>query len=281
MSVTEREYLSVTDTAKLLRAALKREWPAVKFSVRSSKYAGGASIDISWTDGPCERSVERVSGGFASARFDGMIDMATSVVSWLEEDGTAHVAHAPGTEGQRGSQPEHVGDPRGGGARLVHFGADYVHTRRTSSPELVALASRLVTHDGRADHRDRCDGCGDWHLPERCWVVRYEASYGERTGFVCSAECGGRLLARSSDESAVRDAVTLADAVEVAMSAALFDVVEGPGGWFVVPVGGSGRVRVRGPFGSRGAAERAMVAATSDHGPGCDGPYNCTCGTVA
>ena len=35
----EREYISVTDTAKLIRLVLKESFPGVKFSVKSSKYA--------------------------------------------------------------------------------------------------------------------------------------------------------------------------------------------------------------------------------------------------
>lgn len=64
------EFLSVTDTAKVMRATLRKSWPAVKFSVRSSKYAGGASIDVGWTDGPTEWEVRRVSQGFSGARFE-------------------------------------------------------------------------------------------------------------------------------------------------------------------------------------------------------------------
>ncbi len=47
-----RDYLSCADTAQLVRAALEQAFPRQKFSVRSHTYAGGASIDISWTDGP-------------------------------------------------------------------------------------------------------------------------------------------------------------------------------------------------------------------------------------
>lgn len=34
-------YVSAKDTAVLIRGALKREFPGVKFSVRSETYAGG------------------------------------------------------------------------------------------------------------------------------------------------------------------------------------------------------------------------------------------------
>ena len=40
-------YVSPTDTAKLIRAALKRSFPRTKFSVRTDTYAGGAAVDVS------------------------------------------------------------------------------------------------------------------------------------------------------------------------------------------------------------------------------------------
>ena len=47
--------VSLTDTAKLIRATLKAKFPGIKFSVRSSRYAGGSSIDVRWNDGPGQR----------------------------------------------------------------------------------------------------------------------------------------------------------------------------------------------------------------------------------
>lgn len=68
-------YISPADTAKLIRVALKKEFPAVKFSVRTSVYSSGASIDVRWQDGPPSKMVERITGKFAGATFDGMIDL--------------------------------------------------------------------------------------------------------------------------------------------------------------------------------------------------------------
>lgn len=39
------KYISVTETAKLIRQTLKENFKCIKFSVRSRNYAGGASID--------------------------------------------------------------------------------------------------------------------------------------------------------------------------------------------------------------------------------------------
>lgn len=98
-------YLSCAETAKLVRAALKGAFPGVKFSVRSSVYAGGASIDVKWTDGPRTRDVETVAKPYAGGRFDGMIDMAYHVQHYLRADGTVMIAHNPGSQGSMGLDP--------------------------------------------------------------------------------------------------------------------------------------------------------------------------------
>jgi hypothetical protein len=106
------EYLSCAGTAKLLRQALKRTFSGVKFSVRSDVYAGGASIDISWTDGPTEKAVKALADEFAGADFDGMQDLKTY------------------------RAPELVPDPEWG-VREIHFGADFVFCARATSDELA------------------------------------------------------------------------------------------------------------------------------------------------
>ena len=45
-----RDWVSVADTATLVRGALASAFPGVKFYVRSESYAGGASINV-WYDG--------------------------------------------------------------------------------------------------------------------------------------------------------------------------------------------------------------------------------------
>lgn len=70
-----RRYVSPADTAKALRQALKAAFPAQKFSVRTSVYSGGASIDVRYVDGPKKADVETIAQHFAGASFDGMIDL--------------------------------------------------------------------------------------------------------------------------------------------------------------------------------------------------------------
>lgn len=149
------EWISVADTAKLVRAALKRAFPGYAFSVNSRSYAGGASIDVGWYDGPPASVVDDVVRQYAGGRFDGMIDMAYNVQSWLEGDGSAHVAHNPGTQGSRGMDPGSIGDPRTGDARLVHFGADYVHTKRSLTAEAQAEVERATQRKYGPDYAER------------------------------------------------------------------------------------------------------------------------------
>jgi hypothetical protein len=109
----EPKYLSCAETAQLVRAALKRTFPGVTFSVRSSTYSGGASITVSWTDGPTYDEVNRIAHGFSGASFDGMIDLKSYHVSVLD------------------------GQP-------VHFGADFVFCTRQFSDALVQRAARYA-----------------------------------------------------------------------------------------------------------------------------------------
>ena len=125
----ETKYLSCAETAKFVRTALKKNFPGVKFSVRSSVYSGGASIDVSWVLGPTTKEVDAVAGQYESADFDGSIDMETRYDHWLLPDGSALVKHGPGTEGSMGYIPA-VSNPMPAGAIPVSFGAHYVQCQR-------------------------------------------------------------------------------------------------------------------------------------------------------
>lgn len=96
------KYITVTETAKLVRAALKEAFPKVKFSVRSKSYSGGASITVGWVDGPTSKSVDAIVKKFEGASFDGMTDLKSY--------------HDSELNGEK-----------------VHFGANYVFTSRAFS----------------------------------------------------------------------------------------------------------------------------------------------------
>lgn len=63
-------YISATDTAALIRRALRASFPGTKFSVRTVRYSGGASIDVRWTDGPTDTAVSAVVEGFEGGKLD-------------------------------------------------------------------------------------------------------------------------------------------------------------------------------------------------------------------
>lgn len=138
--MTTETYLSVADTAKLVRKALKEKFPGQKFSVRSSSYSGGASIDVGWIDGPTDKAVSAVTSAYTGKDFDGMIDLAIYTESWYCPEHGATFKASPGTEGSRGSIPEGFGAPPCLEAVPISMGADYIHTNRRYSEEAVAAA---------------------------------------------------------------------------------------------------------------------------------------------
>jgi hypothetical protein len=125
-------HVGTTDTAKAIRALLKRKFPTTKFSVRSKIYAGGSSIDVSWTDGPTAKLVDAYIAPFAGSGFDGMCDMKYNVGAWLYPNGEAAFRETRGTEGN-GVVPAAAAGPDYNGAVPVSFGADFVFTNRSLS----------------------------------------------------------------------------------------------------------------------------------------------------
>lgn len=145
--------VGLTDTAKLIRAALKDAFPGVKFSVTSKSYSGGCSISVRWVDGPSDKEVSAVCSPYEGADFDGSIDLKTYASAWFSEDGKVSVAHASGTVGSMGQVPEVIGSAHNPNAIEVHFSADYIHTHREFSPaaKRAALAAVLARWAGCAE----------------------------------------------------------------------------------------------------------------------------------
>lgn len=129
-----KNYLTCAETAKLVRAALKKAFPGTKFSVRSHTYSGGASIDVRYTDGPKGRDVEKVAKRYAGASFDGMIDLKYHHEHYLCPDGTVVWARDFGHSFDNGSNIRTL-DDMPPGTKVVSFGADYVFVHRDLSDE--------------------------------------------------------------------------------------------------------------------------------------------------
>lgn len=66
--------ITAAQTAALIRKDLRAQWPAVRFSVRSSNHAGGSRVLIVWTDGPTAEDVQRLVNRYGGATFDAMTD---------------------------------------------------------------------------------------------------------------------------------------------------------------------------------------------------------------
>lgn len=196
VAIGDSGYISSTDTAKLIRARLKREFPGVKFSVRTDKYAGGASINVSWTDGPTESAVYTIVDMYGGSGFDGMIDLKYSVYHWLEDDGTVSFAHTAGTTG---SVPERIGSRRTPGARLVHFGANYIFTHRDLSDEFLAKVAATLDRKWSTNDRDQCQRCYRQFAPGEDGLIVTSTHRGWVSDKAVCGECAARTAASSID----------------------------------------------------------------------------------
>lgn len=151
MSATsDRKYLSCAETAKLLRKALKAEFPGQKFSVRSHTYAGGASIDVRWADGPTQRAVQNVCDLYSGGSFDGMTDMMSYHDSLL------------------------MGED---GPQVVSFGADFIFAERSFSAETVAGVAVLISQLS-GEPCDLSSRPGDWNRAYPLCVVSSDTESG-------------------------------------------------------------------------------------------------------
>jgi hypothetical protein len=82
--VPQSVYVDTKDTAKLIRAKVKTVFPNIKFSVKISRYSGGSSIDINWTDGPTTKQVDAVLEEYRGDYFDGMIDYHGGIIRLVD-----------------------------------------------------------------------------------------------------------------------------------------------------------------------------------------------------
>ena len=146
MTESKPRYVDVADVAKLVRQSLKSSFLGVRFSVRSTRYAGGASILVTWKEGPHESEVREIVDQYAGARIDGDYS-PRPVYHYLRPDGQTMVAHNPPSYAIGASEPE--GEDNRALARLippdfelVHFGADFVLCYREPSDAEVAEMER-------------------------------------------------------------------------------------------------------------------------------------------
>lgn len=138
-------WIDTADVARIIRYRLKCLYPRTHFYVRISRYAGGSSIRVTWTDGPPSSEIEPIVKAYASSRFDGSIDLGYSVSSWLRtHDLAAFVRHNPGSQGSGGYDPGYKSE-RPEGCIPVRFGSGYVFADRDYSR---AAYERAVAETG-------------------------------------------------------------------------------------------------------------------------------------
>jgi hypothetical protein len=136
-----KKYLSVVETAKLIRKGLKANFPGVKFSVRSESYAGGASINVEYTNGPLTKNVEAYVKQYEGAGFDGMTDYKYYMSHYMNTI-TGEICLAK-CEQTYSSQEVNEEMPEGEGWVAVSFGADYVFVRQNVTKEIVEEAIEI------------------------------------------------------------------------------------------------------------------------------------------
>lgn len=72
---TKTTYLTCAQTAKLVRSALKKAFPSVRFSVTSSTTTVSVSVRVSYVGGPARSAVEQVTAQFTGATMHAVADL--------------------------------------------------------------------------------------------------------------------------------------------------------------------------------------------------------------
>lgn len=85
-----RDYLTIDESIKMLKDALRRNFPGVKFSVRRGRGTGYSTVRVTWDGGPSASKVDRVAQRFHGRDFDGMTD-SSSYPSALLADAQGNV----------------------------------------------------------------------------------------------------------------------------------------------------------------------------------------------
>jgi len=141
----EKTYLTLKETAKLVRIALKKNFPGVKFSVRSESFAGGSAIRVNYTDGPLQKAVEKVVNCYAYGGFDGMIDLSFTINHWWnEKTGEVVNASSGGTNNSGGLYESYDYGCPGEGWVKVSFGAKYITVSQGISADTYKEALEIT-----------------------------------------------------------------------------------------------------------------------------------------
>lgn len=142
MSSSTRRTIDVVDVAKLIRNALKIAFPDTKFTVRSSRFAGGASIRVKWSARPIEAEVGQLLERFRGLEYNDRWDTWEPLTFYFRPDGTS-IAMGPTGNSEITSNWTNpiVAAVMPQGTDWIRFGADYLHCYREPS------AAEIVEHE--------------------------------------------------------------------------------------------------------------------------------------
>lgn len=70
----KKEMSTHAKAAKSIRNDLKKEFPLIKFQVRSETFSGGDSVGVEWINGPNYDQVNKIIKKYEYGHFDAMFD---------------------------------------------------------------------------------------------------------------------------------------------------------------------------------------------------------------
>ena len=131
------KYLSCAETAKLIRQALKQNFPLIKFSVYCKR---GGSINVTWNNGPTTKQVDKIAGQFEGSGFDGMQDLSYPIEHYITKDGTVCLAEIH-------HNLDHKKFEAPPDSEKVQFGSRFVFCYRNISPQYTKEVAEKIAND--------------------------------------------------------------------------------------------------------------------------------------
>ena len=183
----EGDFLSAADSAAAIRSELRVAFRGVKFFVRSRRYAGGASVDVRWTDGPTAAAVDAVVDRWRGADVDAGDDSVRHRGGFIAADG-----------------------------RLVRSGADFVSVERHASAHVLHGVVRAMMYAELFPRCDRpavrCGTSGSWPVVENVAGMWHKYGAGNTPADVAHRIFRGTEFQPGETEETAR--LTVARAIE-------------------------------------------------------------------
>ncbi len=141
--------MDIKEIAKEIRAILKKEFPATKFSVTTKRFSMGESVETSWTDGPTRPQVDALIGGYGDTRFRFIntsrkhsIEFADKVINVWKEQNPEYAHFAITSQGKVDCYGIQVGDELYGSNDIRQDCEDSIYKfLRSSTLDSLTLAT--------------------------------------------------------------------------------------------------------------------------------------------